>query len=148
MFEALDQANAHIVAARNDPDPAVRDSVRGKRTQSPATYPRIRATLSTAMTTAVSEELAVTNPVRGYKIPKGARAKARIWTPNASPPGANAAISPARSWSGPSSRPGSSSTTSPTTRSTPCSTSSPCAACAEAKPSACATPTSTSPATA
>ncbi|MEU8076073.1 tyrosine-type recombinase/integrase [Catellatospora citrea] len=81
MFEAIDERNETIREAKNSPHQHVRDSVRGQRTQTRSTYRRIRATLSTAMTAAISEELATVNPAKAYKIPKAGRPKARVWTP-------------------------------------------------------------------
>ncbi|MEU8076016.1 tyrosine-type recombinase/integrase [Catellatospora citrea] len=80
LFTHLDERNETIIEARNSPDKAVRDSVRGVRTLSKATYRRIRATLSTAMTRAVSMQLAKENRVMMFKIHGGGRPKARVWT--------------------------------------------------------------------
>ncbi|MFD6770791.1 tyrosine-type recombinase/integrase [Micromonospora chalcea] len=86
MFGAIADHGTAIEIARQSDDPAVRASVRGMRTTSPASMHRIRATLRKALNDAIrrgNNRLIDFNPAAHIELPSGVRPKARVWTANA-----------------------------------------------------------------
>lgn len=83
MFDAMEERNEVIRAARASDDPDVRKSVRGVRTMSGATMHRYRATLRSALNAAIKHpKIKLTfNPAAYVELPSGKRPKALLWTP-------------------------------------------------------------------
>jgi integrase len=81
VFEAIDELNETIDAARQTGDPAIRAKVKGRRPVGPATKHRIRATLRSALNTAIKQRLIDFNPAAVIELPSAKRPKALVWTP-------------------------------------------------------------------
>lgn len=81
VFEAIDELNDTIIAARETGDPAIRAKVKGRRPVGPATKHRIRATLRSALNSAIKQRLIDFNPAAVIELPKAKRPKALVWTP-------------------------------------------------------------------
>jgi len=146
-FDAIDQANNSLLAAKASEDPAVRATVAGRRPTGPATKQRIRATLRSALSDAAAQNrgLVAVNVAKLMRLEAGTRPKPRLWTsarvkawetayrkrldalgPQAGVYERLAVWRPQRSarrrsWCGPPSRPVRSSTRSPTNACTRCS---------------------------
>ena len=80
MFEAIDELNDTITAARTSCDPALRAAVKGRRIVAAATKQRIRATLRSALTKAVKERRIDLNVATLIELDSGTRPKALVWT--------------------------------------------------------------------
>jgi integrase len=81
VFEAIDELNETILAARASGDPVLRAKVKGRRLVSAATKQRIRATLRAALNAAMRQRLIDVNPAALIELPAGKRPKALVWTP-------------------------------------------------------------------
>jgi integrase len=81
IFEAIDELNETILAARASGDPALRAKVKGRRVIGAATKQRIRATLRAALNAAIKQRLIDINPAALIELPPGKRPKALVWTP-------------------------------------------------------------------
>lgn len=82
VFEAIDELNETILAARASGDPALRAKVKGRRLVGAATKQRIRATLRAALNAAIRQRLGIDiNPAALIELPPGKRPKALVWTP-------------------------------------------------------------------
>lgn len=81
VFEAIDELNETILAARASGDPALRAKVKGRRLVNAATRQRIRATLRAALNAAIRQRLIDINPAALIELPAGKRPKALVWTP-------------------------------------------------------------------
>ncbi|GAA3738031.1 tyrosine-type recombinase/integrase [Spinactinospora alkalitolerans] len=81
MFDAIEAENDRIRKARASDDPEVRASVKGKRVVGPATQQRIRATLRSALSSAVKQQLITVNVAKLVDLKAGKRPKAVVWTP-------------------------------------------------------------------
>jgi integrase len=81
IFEAIDELNDTIHAARGTGDPAIRAKVKGRRLVGPATKHRIRATLRSALNSAIKQRLIDFNPAAVIELPQAKRPKALVWTP-------------------------------------------------------------------
>ena len=81
MFDAIDERNELVRAARQSDDPEVRASVKGLRITGPATKQRIRATLRAALNAACRPPAKIVyNPAKYVELPSGKRPKALVWT--------------------------------------------------------------------
>jgi len=81
MFDAIDADNEYIRAARASGDAKQRAAVKGRRTVSPATKQRIRATLRAALNRAIKQEQLITvNHAAFVELESGKRPKAKMWT--------------------------------------------------------------------
>ncbi|WP_329237610.1 site-specific integrase [Actinoallomurus sp. NBC_01490] len=80
VFEAIDELNDTIETARQTGDPAIRAKVKGRRPVGPATKHRIRATLRSALNTAIKQRLIDFNPAAVIELPPARRPKALVWT--------------------------------------------------------------------
>ncbi|WP_018352000.1 tyrosine-type recombinase/integrase [Longispora albida] len=81
MFAAIAERNAQILAARQDPDPMVRASVRGKRPTSTNTMIKIRATLRKALNDAIRKHRLIEfNPAAHVELDPAVQPTPRIWT--------------------------------------------------------------------
>lgn len=86
MFAAIEARNAEILTLRASPDQAVRGTVKGVRTVSPASMHRIRATLRKALNDArriYHHQLADHNPAEAVDLRSGTPPKPRLWTASA-----------------------------------------------------------------
>ena len=86
VFAAIEARNAEILTLRASPDQAVRDTVKGVRTVSPASMHRIRATLRKALNDArrvYHHQLADHNPAEAVDLRSGTPPKPRLWTASA-----------------------------------------------------------------
>ncbi|GAA4617175.1 tyrosine-type recombinase/integrase [Actinoallomurus liliacearum] len=81
VFETIDELNETIQAARASGDPMLRAKVKGRRMVNAATKQRIRATLRSALNTAIKQRLIDFNPAAVVELPPAKRPKALIWTP-------------------------------------------------------------------
>ncbi|MBV2366006.1 tyrosine-type recombinase/integrase [Streptomonospora nanhaiensis] len=83
MFDAIEETNAHIRACRDSSDPRLRASVRGRRVVSLSTQHRIRATLRSALSTALARpDLPVQFNVASHlELDAAPRPKPVVWTP-------------------------------------------------------------------
>ncbi|MEO3780500.1 tyrosine-type recombinase/integrase [Micromonospora sp. B11E3] len=83
VFAAIEARNAEILTKRASPDQAVRDTVKGVRTVSPASMHRILATLRKALNDArrlYHHQLADHNPAESVDLRSGTPPKPRLWT--------------------------------------------------------------------
>jgi integrase len=80
IFEAIDELNDTIHAARQTGDPGIRAKVKGRRLVGPATKHRIRATLRSALNSAIKQRLIDFNPAAVIELPQAKRPKALVWT--------------------------------------------------------------------
>ena len=82
VFEAIDELNDTITEARSSGDPALRATVKGRRTVGTATKQRIRATLRSAITTYRKQNpgLLDVNAAALVDLPSGKRPKPLVWT--------------------------------------------------------------------
>lgn len=81
IFEAIDELNEMILAARAGGEAALGEKVKGRRLVNAATKQRIRATLRSALNTAIRQRLIDINPAALIELPPGKRPKALVWTP-------------------------------------------------------------------
>lgn len=82
MFDAMDERNEAITAAKDSDDPNVRKSVHGMRITGPATMQRYRATLRAALNAAIRAQKITFNPASYVELPTGRSPKALLWTPD------------------------------------------------------------------
>jgi len=80
MYRAIAAENERIIEARQAADPAVRATVKGKRTVAPATMHRINATLSSALEDAREEIGLELNVARFAKTASAKKPKPLVWT--------------------------------------------------------------------
>lgn len=80
LFDAVDEHNQQIRAARTSPDPVIKNAVKGARLVGASTKQRIRATLRKALNDAIRAQLITTNPAAYVELPSGKRPKALVWT--------------------------------------------------------------------
>jgi integrase len=82
VFEAIDELNEAVAAARASGDPAARAAVKGRRPVGPATRQRIRATLRSALGTYMKQHpgLLDVNVAALIDLPSGKRPKPLAWT--------------------------------------------------------------------
>jgi len=80
LFDAMEERNDQIRAARASFDPAVRDTVKGLKLMGGATLNRYRATLRAALNAAIRAQLITFNPASFVELPSGKRPKALLWT--------------------------------------------------------------------
>lgn len=83
VFAAIEARNAEIIAARNSPHQAVRDTVKGLRTVGAASMHRILATLRKALNDArrlYHHQLVDHNPAESVDLRSGTPPKPRLWT--------------------------------------------------------------------
>lgn len=80
IFDAIDEFNEQIVAARESGDPRLRAKVKGRRVVGPASKQRIRATLRSALNKAIKQRLIEINVASLVELPSGKAPKALVWT--------------------------------------------------------------------
>ncbi|MEO3827372.1 tyrosine-type recombinase/integrase [Actinomadura sp. B10D3] len=80
MFEAIDELNETITAARHSGDPKLRAKVKGRRVVGAATKHRIRATLRAALSKAIKERRIDLNVASLVELPSGKAPKPLVWT--------------------------------------------------------------------
>jgi integrase len=80
MFEAIDELNETITAARRSGDPKLRAKVKGRRVVGAATRHRIRATLRAALSRAIKERRIDINVASLVELPSGKAPKPLVWT--------------------------------------------------------------------
>ena len=82
VFEAIDDLNEAIIAARDSEDPTRREKVKGRRTVGPATRQRIRATLRSAITSYIRQHpgMLMVNVAALIELPAGDRPRPLVWT--------------------------------------------------------------------
>jgi integrase len=83
VFTAIEARNSEIIAARNSPNRATRDSVKGIRTVGAASQQRILATLRKALNDARRKhhhKLVDHNPAESVDLPSGTPPKPKLWT--------------------------------------------------------------------
>jgi integrase len=80
MFDAIAERNEQITTHRASPDEDERALAKGMRTVAPATMHRIRATLRSALNTAIRRQLIDTNPAAQVELPSAKRPKPLVWT--------------------------------------------------------------------
>jgi len=82
VFEAIDELNEAITAARTSGDPARQADVMGRRLVRPATQQRIRATLRSAISTYMKQHqgMLLANVASLVELPSGDRPKPLVWT--------------------------------------------------------------------
>lgn len=81
VFEAIEERNDTIRAARASDDEELRMSVKGMRIMGGATMQRIRATLRAALNDAIADGLITSNPATLLELPPGQPPKPVVWTP-------------------------------------------------------------------
>ncbi|GAA1771494.1 Putative prophage phiRv2 integrase [Nonomuraea coxensis DSM 45129] len=81
MFDAIEEFNDVITAARASADPEQRATVRYRRPVGPATMHRIRATLRHALNIAIKQDRLIDfNPAAVVELPDAVSPKALVWT--------------------------------------------------------------------
>ncbi|MFI6530807.1 tyrosine-type recombinase/integrase [Nonomuraea sp. NPDC050547] len=81
MFDAIEEFNDVITAARASRDPVQGAEVRNRRPVGPATMHRIRATLRHALNIAIKQDRLIDfNPAAVVELPDAASPKALVWT--------------------------------------------------------------------
>ena len=82
VFEAIDELNEAITAARTSGDPARRAEAKGRRLVGAATQQRIRATLRSAISTYMKQHQGMlpANVASLVELPAGDRPKPLVWT--------------------------------------------------------------------
>ncbi|MFF4779486.1 tyrosine recombinase XerC [Microtetraspora fusca] len=81
MFDAIEEFNDVIAAARASDDPARREKVKYRRPVGPATMHRIRATLRHALNVAIKQDRLIDfNPAAVVELPDAKPPKALVWT--------------------------------------------------------------------
>ncbi|MCO5974928.1 tyrosine-type recombinase/integrase [Actinoallomurus soli] len=81
VFQTIDELNETIQTARTSGNPDLRAKVKGRRLVGAATKQRIRATLRSALNTAIKQRLIDFNPAAVIELPPAKRPKALVWTP-------------------------------------------------------------------
>lgn len=80
MFDEIDAGNERLRVVRASGTRAERRAFRYRKEVGPATKQRIRATLRSALTDALNEQLVTLNVAKLVKLESGKRPKARVWT--------------------------------------------------------------------
>jgi integrase len=82
VFDAIEERNDAITAARASTSAALREKAHGKRIIGPATCQRIRATLRSAIASYMRQHPGIlpANPAALLELPPGDRPKALVWT--------------------------------------------------------------------
>ncbi|WP_242891142.1 tyrosine-type recombinase/integrase [Actinomadura litoris] len=80
VFDAIDELNDLVIAARESGDLKLRAKVKGRRVVGPATKQRIRATLRSALNKAIKQRLIEINVASLVELPSGKAPKALVWT--------------------------------------------------------------------
>ncbi|GGK40613.1 site-specific integrase [Pilimelia terevasa] len=81
VFNNIDAADAALLRARNHPDQAVRDTVKGKRVRGAASQQRFLATIRKALNDAIGvHKLIEYNPALHVELASGAPPKPQLWT--------------------------------------------------------------------
>ncbi len=83
MFDAIDAENERLAIVRATGTAAEQEAVRGRNHIGVATQHRIRATLRSALTSAIKQsngQLIMFNPAAYVELPSGKRPKALVWT--------------------------------------------------------------------
>ena len=82
VFEAIDDLNEAIIAARDSEDPMRREKVKGRRTVGLATRQRIRATLRSAIASYIRQHpgMLMVNVAALIELPAGDRPRPLVWT--------------------------------------------------------------------
>ncbi|WP_329521828.1 tyrosine-type recombinase/integrase [Spirillospora sp. NBC_01491] len=80
VFEAIDELNETIEAARRSGDPVLRGRVKGRRVVGAATRQRIRATLRAALGKAIKERRIDVNVAALVELPSGKAPRPLVWT--------------------------------------------------------------------
>ncbi|MFE0147694.1 tyrosine recombinase XerC [Nonomuraea sp. NPDC059007] len=81
MFDAIEEFNDVITAARASSDPIQRAEARNRRPVGPATMHRIRATLRHALNVAIKQDRLIDfNPAAVVELPDAVSPKALVWT--------------------------------------------------------------------
>jgi integrase len=82
VFEAIDDLNEAVAAARDGEDPMRREKVKGRRIVGPATRQRIRATLRSAIASYIRQHpgMLMVNVAALIELPAGDRPRPLVWT--------------------------------------------------------------------
>ncbi|MFI0351325.1 tyrosine-type recombinase/integrase [Actinomadura sp. 9N407] len=80
LFEAIDEFNEIVTAARHSCDPALRAKVKGRRVAGAATKHRIRATMRAALSRAIKERRIDVNVASLVELPSGRAPKPLVWS--------------------------------------------------------------------
>jgi integrase len=81
MFEAIEEHNEEIVAARASKDPVRIAAVRYQRPVGPTSLRRIREVLRALLNWLIREEVVDSNPAKWVEMPPAVRPKPKLWTP-------------------------------------------------------------------
>jgi hypothetical protein len=80
MFDAIDEATERLGDVRANGTPDQRRAMRYRKEVGPATKQRIRATLRSALSDALDQQLVTVNVAKFANLPSGKRPKALVWT--------------------------------------------------------------------
>ncbi|GEM_PF-69372 len=80
MFDEIDVENERLRQVRADGTREERSAMRYRKEVGPATKQRIRATLRSALTDALNEQLVTVNVAKHVKLESGRRPRALVWT--------------------------------------------------------------------
>jgi integrase len=80
MFDAIDEENDRIREVRRSGTTEERRALRYRKPVGPATKQRIRATLRSALSDAMNEQLVTVNVAKMVKLESGKRPKGLVWT--------------------------------------------------------------------